>query len=150
MRADSEAGVRLLADYAAEMARRTPTYDADRGSSADPDELSSPGGCFLVALSDGDPIGCVGLKRLDGSTAEVKRMYVAPRARGYGVARTLLTAVESEARTMRYARVRLDTGPDQPEALALYRAAGYREIVDYNANPNAAYWLEKDLDGHDG
>jgi GNAT superfamily N-acetyltransferase len=68
-----------------------------------------------------------------------------PEARGRGWARRLLTALEDAARELGYRRVRLDTGRLQPAALALYPAAGDREIADYNGNPFASYWGEKDL-----
>jgi GNAT superfamily N-acetyltransferase len=72
-------------------------------------------------------------------------MYVAPQARGQGVARVLLTALEDAARELGYAKVRLDTGPEQPHARRLYESAGYVEIADYNGNPHAGYWAEKPL-----
>jgi ribosomal protein S18 acetylase RimI-like enzyme len=72
-------------------------------------------------------------------------MYVAPSARRRGVARTLLAALEDAARDRGYAFVRLDTGPRQQHAVALYASAGYTEIANFNANPIAAYWGEKRL-----
>jgi GNAT superfamily N-acetyltransferase len=90
-------------------------------------------------------VGCGGFKRLDERTAEIKRMYVSPRVRGHGLARRILVRLESGAKTAGYAVIRLDTGDKQPEALHLYRSAGYREIPDYNGNPAATYWFEKAL-----
>ncbi|MEA2272469.1 MAG: hypothetical protein QOI98_1177, partial [Solirubrobacteraceae bacterium] len=75
----------------------------------------------------------------------IKRMYVLPEARSRGHARRLLVALEDAARALGYARVRLDTGREQPHAQALYESAGYRTIPDYNDNPYASYWGEKDL-----
>ncbi len=72
-------------------------------------------------------------------------MYVAPAGRSQGVARALLGALEDAARERGYARVRLDTGPRQPHARTLYLSAGYHEIPDYNQNPAASFWGEKDL-----
>ena len=86
-----------------------------------------------------------GVKRLSDDTAEIKRMYVVPQARGQGVARALLTALEDAARDLGYRKVRLDTGPDQPHARRLYESAGYVRIPDYNANPHADFWAEKRL-----
>ena len=77
-------------------------------------------------------------------------MYVTPAARGLGVGRRLLEELEAAAREMGYHRLRLDTGARQPDALGLFRTAGYEEIEDYNGNPFAAHWLEKDLDGREG
>jgi GNAT superfamily N-acetyltransferase len=66
-------------------------------------------------------------------------------ARGLGVARALLEALEDAARAAGYAEVRLDTGANQPEALKLFQTSGYTPIADYNDNPWAAYWFEKRL-----
>ncbi len=145
-RADGDDGIRLLTAYLAEMRRRTPSYDPARGSSANENEMAPPTGCFFVAVDEDVPLGCVGLKRLDATTAEVKRLYVSPQTRGRGISRALMTALEIEATRLGYTTLRLDTGPNQPEALSLYRASGYVEIGDFNANANAAYWFEKTLD----
>lgn len=109
-------------------------------------DFAPPGGICLVGRIDEEPV-CVGaVKRLDDGLAEIKRMYVAPAGRSRGVARALLGALEDAARDLGYARVRLDTGPRQPHARALYLSAGYREIPDYNGNPAAGFWGEKDLE----
>jgi GNAT superfamily N-acetyltransferase len=90
-------------------------------------------------------VACGGVKRLDDATGEIKRMFVAPEARGRGVARALLAALEETARGLGYERVRLDTGAKQPHAQALYASAGYAAIPDYNRNAYASYWFEKEL-----
>jgi GNAT superfamily N-acetyltransferase len=104
------------------------------------------GGVYVVGFDgDGRPVCGGGIKRLGEDVAEIKRMFVAPEARGRGLARALLVALEDSARDLGYERVRLDTGPKQPHAEALYRSAGYRDIPDYNGNPYASYFGEKDL-----
>jgi GNAT superfamily N-acetyltransferase len=104
------------------------------------------GGAFLVGFDGGGRPACGGgLKRLGDDVVEIKRMYVVPEARGRGVARELLVALEDAARELGYARARLDTGPRQPHAERLYRAAGYEEIENFNANPVASFWGEKRL-----
>jgi GNAT superfamily N-acetyltransferase len=90
-------------------------------------------------------VACGAVKRLDQQTGEIKRMFVAPGARGQGVARALLGALEDTARELGYERVRLDTGAKQPHAQALYPSAGYTPIPDYNDNVYASYWYEKVL-----
>ena len=85
------------------------------------------------------------MKDLGGGIAEIKRMYVVPEARGRGLARELLVALEEAARGLGYERVRLDTGPKQPHAEHLYRSAGYEEIENFNANRMASFWGEKRL-----
>lgn len=108
-------------------------------------QFAPPGGACLVGYADGEPV-CVGaVKRLGDGLCEIKRMYVAPAGRSRGVARALLGALEDAARALGYQRVRLDTGPEQPHAKALYLSAGYREIEDYNRNPAASFWAEKEL-----
>jgi GNAT superfamily N-acetyltransferase len=103
-------------------------------------------GAFLIGWSaDGLPVAGGGIKRLDDRACEIKRMYVTPEARGGGVARQLLVALEDEARRLGYAVARLDTGPQQPHAERLYRSAGYEPIEDFNDNPFASFWGEKPL-----
>lgn len=102
-------------------------------------------GVFLIARLHGRAVGCGALKPLDASTAEIKRMWVAPDTRGLGVARRLLEALEGRARQMGIGRVILDTNRTLPEAQAMYRKAGYREIARYNDNPYADFFFEKEL-----
>jgi uncharacterized protein (DUF952 family)/GNAT superfamily N-acetyltransferase len=120
--------------------------DGSDAPTASPDDMWRPAGVYLVGWDDRGAVVCGGgIKRLDDATAEIKRMFVVPGARGRGHARRLLRGLESAARDLGYERVRLDTGAKQPHALALYPAAGYVEIPDYNGNPHASYWGEKRL-----
>ena len=119
--------------------------DAPGMPSAAPADFSPPKGTFLVGFLDGDPVTGGGVKTLEPGVGEIKRMYVAPHVRGQGVARRLLTALEDAARRLGHDRVRLDTGPEQPHARALYESSGYVEIADYNDNPKATYFAEKRL-----
>lgn len=83
----------------------------------------------LLARDDhGTPIGCGALRPLEEGCAELKRMYVAPSARGRGVSRLLLTGLEAEAVGRGWTTVLLETGPRQPEAIGLYTSAGYRPV----------------------
>jgi ribosomal protein S18 acetylase RimI-like enzyme len=72
-------------------------------------------------------------------------MYVAPAHRGRGLARALLTELEGIAHSHGCKATRLDTSDYLTEAIGLYRAAGYREVPDYNANPKASLWFERQL-----
>ncbi len=112
---------------------------------AGPAEMGPPGGTFLVGWADGEPVCCGGVKRLPDGACEIKRMFVVPAARGQGVARRLLLALEDAARELGYATARLDTGPEQPHARRLYESEGYREIGNFIANPVATYFAEKTL-----
>jgi GNAT superfamily N-acetyltransferase len=88
----------------------------------------------LVARDeDGAAIGCGALRELGAGVAEVKRMFVVPAARGRGVSRAVLTALEDVARERGWTTLRLETGPRQPEAIGLYTAAGYRPIDAFGA-----------------
>ena len=146
---DSPAAMELLSAFTAEIAGLYPGWTPASGPSATPADFEPPGGAFVVAYlregGRGRAVACGGLKRLDGEAAEVKRVYVAPEARGQGLARRLLARLEAAAREAGYSVVRLDTGAAQPDALHLFRSAGYAEIGDYNGNPYARYWFEKRL-----
>jgi GNAT superfamily N-acetyltransferase len=126
----------------------TPLYgriDVPEAPSAKPADFAPPGGSLLVGYEDGEPICVGGIKRLPDGACEIKRMFVVPDARGRGVAKALLVALEDEARALGYAVARLDTGPHQPHAERMYRAAGYEDVGNFNANPFASYWGEKRL-----
>ncbi len=146
-RPDSDLASRLLDRYFAELGVRFPEgFDPGRTVAAPGAELVPPHGAFLVARLDGRPVGCGAVRRLDARTAEIKRMWIDPAARGRGVGRRLLAALEDVARSLGCATVRLDTSAHLTEAIALYRSAGYVEIPAYNDNVYAAHWLEKPLD----
>jgi drug/metabolite transporter (DMT)-like permease/GNAT superfamily N-acetyltransferase len=139
----------LLNAYAREIEERFVNRPACRVDTV-ADEYLEPGGSFLVAYDHGHPVACGGLRALPDGSAELKRMYVVPEARGRGVGRRLLTRLEEEARRLGYRRLRLDTASQLKEAQALYRSSGYQEIDDYNGNSAASHWFEKDLAPGDG
>jgi GNAT superfamily N-acetyltransferase len=124
--------VTLVTAALADLAER---YDHPGGDDTPvhPAEFDPPGGAFLVAWLDGRPVGCGGWRSLPGGDeiAEIKRMYVAPEARGRGVAMALLRALEDSARLAGRKRTALETGHRQPEAIALYTKAGYARIEDF-------------------
>jgi GNAT superfamily N-acetyltransferase len=94
----------------------------------DAEEVADGRGAFLVAYLDGRAVGCGAVRRNEPGVAEIKRMYVAPEARGRGVGRRMLDELEAVARQLGVRRLVLETGPRQPEALALYRHAGFVDI----------------------
>jgi ribosomal protein S18 acetylase RimI-like enzyme len=104
-----------------------------------------PHGAFLLARRDGEVVGCGAVQHLDDETAEIKRMWVSPTARGQGLGRRLLAALEAEAARSGRTRVVLDTNGALTEAIAMYRHAGYTAIEPYNDNPHAEHWFEKRL-----
>jgi GNAT superfamily N-acetyltransferase len=103
----------------------------------DPAEFRPPAGDFLVAFLDGAPAGCGGW-RSHGEVAELKRMFTAPMARGRGVGRAILAAVERSARDHGRKRMILECGVRQPEAIAMYEACGYGRIEDFGYYRNHA------------
>ncbi|MFN3576082.1 MAG: GNAT family N-acetyltransferase [Tabrizicola sp.] len=108
------------------------------------DRYRPPHGRCLVAWSDDLPVGCVALRPLDATTAEVKRLWVHASARGQGLARRLMAAVEDEARAMGLTALKLDTNSALTEAIALYRQTGWTDIAPYTGAP-ADTWLGKTL-----
>ena len=110
-----------------------------------PSELRPPNGVYVVGYEGTEAVAGGGVRRLSEDVGEIKRMYVRPEARSRGLARALLVALEEAARSLGYLAVRLDTGPKQVHALALYRSAGYVDVDPYNDNPFACFWGEKQL-----
>ncbi len=111
--------------------------------------LEAGRGTFLVARDDGRAVGCGAIRLLDGTTAEVKRMYVEPDQRGRGVARAVLASLEAAARELGARRLVLETGTHSPDALALYRGAGFTQIDcwgEYATSPTSVC-LEKKVSG---
>jgi GNAT superfamily N-acetyltransferase len=135
----------LLAAMRAELNDTYETFSRLDNPALQPAELRPPGGSYLVAYEEDVAVAGGGLRHLADGVAEIKRMYVRPGARSSGVARALLSALETDARSLGYRALRLDTGPRQLHALALYRSAGYLEVPSYNDNPFACFWGEKDL-----
>jgi putative acetyltransferase len=114
----------------------------------DPDEVADGRGVFLVIYREGIPVGCGALRLLDYETAELKRMYVSPAARGLGLGRRLVTALEEHARALGVRRLVLETGVLQSAALALYRGCGFHPIPlygEYCLSPETSICLGKDL-----
>ncbi len=135
---------RCLAAYFAELAERFEGgFDADAALAAVEDEFGPPRGVFLVARLDSEPVGCGGLAAIDAGTAEIKRVWTSASARGFGIARAVLGALEAEARSRGFQRLRLDTNKALAEAQAMYVKAGFRDIDRYNDNPYAHRWFEK-------
>ena len=144
--ADGDLASRLLARYYDELAARFPGgFDRDRSVAVPSAELRPPSGCFLIALLDGREVGCGAVRKLDETTAEIKRMWIDPSVRGRGLGRGLLTGLESAAARLGCLLVRLDTSSHLPEAVGLYRSSGYSEIPPYNDNFYAHHWFEKSL-----
>ena len=133
--------------YVEELGRRFDAgFDPARSLPAADQEMSPPAGVFLVATLHSEAVGCGGLKFHDGAPAEVKRMWVAPAARGLGLGRRLLTELESHATAHGVTVLRLETNGSLAEAISLYRSSGYHEVAAFSDEPYAHHWFEKTLD----
>jgi GNAT superfamily N-acetyltransferase len=144
---DAPEAVDLLRAYMTEMVARYQGRPAreDEVDAVLAEDPSDGLATFLIAHLDGVAVGCAGLRRLSASTVEVKRMYVAPAARGHGVGRRLLAAVEDAGRRGGATTVRLDTRADLTEARGLYESVGYAAIPRYNDSRYAECWYQKRL-----
>ncbi len=107
--------------------------------------LPTDASTFVVARRDGRLLGCGALKASAGEAVEIKRMWVAPDARGRGIGRLLLDALEARATAAGYRRARLDSNGALSEAIALYAGRGYVPVPAFNDEPHATHWFEKEL-----
>ncbi|TFV73024.1 N-acetyltransferase [Blastococcus sp. CT_GayMR19] len=122
--------VRRLAD--AQQAELRARYDG----AAEPGTPPSAADLAIVLVArneDGAAIGCGALRAIADGVGELKRMYVVPSARGRGIAKVVLAALEDDARSRGWTTLRLESGPRQPEAIALYTWAGYRPTEAFGA-----------------
>ncbi|OWU83542.1 PadR family transcriptional regulator [Oceanicola sp. 22II-s10i] len=143
--------VHCLQSYYAELARRfSQGFDVSLSRDPEATAMIRPRGSFIVAVSDGLPIGCAGLKGDGGKVAEIKRMWVAPEARGLGLARQMMSRLEADAAELGVEVLRLDTNSALPEAVALYRNSGWTEIERFNDDPYPDHFFEKRIDARDG
>ena len=132
----------LTREVQAEYGRR---YGGDGDSSPmDPEQFAPPRGVFLLARSDGEPVGMGGWRRggPGEGDAEIKRMYVREQRRRTGVARVILAELERTAKDAGVRRLVLETGNAQPEAIAMYREAGFTDIPPfghYACSPDAVH-----------
>lgn len=110
------------------------------------EKYGMPGGRLYAAYEDGAPVGCVGLRRIDGDDCELKRMYVRPQYRDRHIGSTLMRRVIDDAREIGYSHMMLDTIPVLERAIEMYRRYGFYEIESYNGSPmDGLLYLELDL-----
>jgi GNAT superfamily N-acetyltransferase len=132
VRYDAIVAQALVAAALADLKERYEDGEGD-GTPINPADFEPPAGAFLVAYLADKPVACGGWRSYgdSGTVAELKRMYTMPVARGRGVARRLLTAVEDSARSYGRTRMILETGVRQPEAIKLYESSGYACIEHF-------------------
>jgi DNA-binding MarR family transcriptional regulator/GNAT superfamily N-acetyltransferase len=135
-----------LAEYVAELNRRSERgFDPSVGATALPNEVRPPAGQFFVAYLHGEAIGCGAVKHHTDAPAEIKRMWIAPAARGLGLGRRLLETLEACAHAGGARVAHIETSAVLTEALALYRSTGWVDVPAFNEEPFADHWLEKAL-----
>lgn len=138
----------ILTEY---FAARAEAFPEGRYTTAfpDPKAFESPSGVFLLAGSEGAPVGCGGIRRLDDNDAgiryEVKHLFLKPVTRGQGWGRAILEELERRAREWDAAELVLDTHHTLDAAGRLYARSGFEQIEAYNDNPNATRWYRKIL-----
>ena len=143
---ESPAAEHCLGEYYAEIGRRFENgFDHTISLAATPEQLRLPAGLFVVAFLHGEPVGCGALKLHGRRPAELKRMWVAPQARGLGLGRRLLVELEVLAAEHGVRTLRLETNRSLVEAIALYRSSGWREVPAFNDERYAHHWFEKRL-----
>jgi len=122
------ASVSLRAAQRAEIAERYGTPDSEPGPAPTGNDITA----FFVAFDDDDsPLGCGGLRQLNDSEAEIKRMFVRTESRGSGVSTAILSRLEQYGRDAGWQRLLLETGDGQPDAVRFYTREGYTRIPNF-------------------
>ena len=131
---------RMVEEVQAEYVRR---YGGPDGAAVDVAEFAPPDGLFLVGVLDGVPVATGGWRRLPDGRAEIKRMYVSAAVRRRGLSKQMLAELERTAAAAGIREVVLNTGPSQPEAIALYELSGYLPVPafgHYACHPKAMFF----------
>ena len=143
---DFELARALFREYAESLEIDLCFQNFDRELQTMEQQYAAPSGALFLAISGDMPAGCTAVRQFEGSTAELKRMYVKPEFRGNGVSKQLLEKALEAAKGLGYATVRLDTLPSMREALGLYYSFGFTDIAAYRFNPvPGSVYLEKEL-----
>ena len=98
-------------------------------------KYGAPAGRLYLALAEGSVAGCIALRKLDDERCEMKRLYVRPEYQGQGIGRQLTERILSDACSIGYRQIQLDTFPFLEQAITMYRHMGFREIPRYNDSP---------------
>lgn len=133
----------LINELSAELAALYETSDGSAGFK--PEDVEVPRAAFVIARIDGVAVGCGALRPLDADSGEVKRMYTRREYRRQGVAQAILAELERLAVEFGYTNIKLQTGPRQLNAAALYEFVGYYSIPVFSGNWDKVLAYRKDL-----
>jgi putative acetyltransferase len=144
-RPDSVDALQLLAELDTHLSRQP--YPSASRHAFSVDKLVREGVAFFITRYEGEPAGCGGLKLFGTEYGEVKRMYVPPARRGFGLGKAMLQRLAEYAREHHVSVLRLETGIYQTEAMGLYERFGFQRrppFGDYTDDPLSVYF-EKSL-----
>ena len=142
----SPAAITAMTAYFDELdARFIDGFDPGVTLTAHAGQFREPSGRFILGRSGDEVVSCGGVYELEPTVIEIKRMWVAPVARGKGVGAATLAHLETAALELGGTTVYLDTNGVLHEAIALYTSRGYLSIESYNDNPYAQRWFAKEL-----
>ena len=134
--------VALFTEYTAMLVQLEPPFQAYLDLQHYEDEVRDltvkyglPDGRLYLARIDGEAVGCIALRKLDESRCELKRLYVRPKFRNRHIATTLIDRILSDARSIGYQHLLLDTMPGLTDAIRMYRNLGFKDIPRYNDSP---------------
>ncbi len=133
----------LIRELSAELAALYQVGDGSAGFK--PEDVEAPRAAFVIARHNGYPVGCGALRPLDEQAGEVKRMYTRSDYRRQGVAQAVLAELERLAVGFGYSTIKLQTGPKQLNAAALYERVGYYRIPRFSGNWEMVLAYQKDL-----
>lgn len=140
----------MFREYAESLAIDLSFQDFESEVANLPGKFAAPHGRVLLARNNGQVIGCIAMRPLNGATCEMKRLYIRPSGRGRQVGKQLATMICQIAKEAGYACIRLDTLPSMQAAQRLYASLGFKPIAAYTFNPVAgAIFMERDLTGPD-
>ena len=135
--ADDDAIKALMREYSGSLGFSLAYQDFEREMDDFPGKYAAPDGALLLATVGGKAAGTVALRKLDEGICEMKRLYVAPQARGQHLGQRLVEAVIADAKSIGYRRLYLDTLPEMAAAQRLYARLGFVETGAYVHNPVA-------------
>lgn len=150
---DLASTIKLFRAYASALEVDLSYQNFEAEMEAMPGKYAPPAGELLLArCSNGTPVGCVGIRPIEPyGCCEMKRLYVAPEGRGFGLGKRLVEAIVREAQRIGYRQMKLDTLPSMAEAIALYRKFGFEPIEPYYETPvTGTIFMGRSLTGRTG